>query len=146
MITSSWHVPEKSPTISTQVVSDYGRMRSSRGGRLETDRMATLIEQQNEQTQLRYFELMMKWEGRSDRQIRCRMPMLDYTARGRAYIVECGRTQGGYEQLCDACEHAARKRYPQGWRYYAGDMCRHGAYVGGSGIDWMCGACESGED
>lgn len=23
--------------------------------------------------------------------------------------------------------------------------CRHGVYVGGCGIDWMCGACESGE-
>lgn len=24
--------------------------------------------------------------------------------------------------------------------------CRHGVYVGGIGIDWMCGACESGEE
>jgi hypothetical protein len=24
--------------------------------------------------------------------------------------------------------------------------CVHGTYVGGCGIDWMCGACESGED
>lgn len=24
--------------------------------------------------------------------------------------------------------------------------CKHGTYVGGCGIDWMCGACESGED
>lgn len=24
--------------------------------------------------------------------------------------------------------------------------CPHGVYVGGMGIDWMCGACESGDD
>lgn len=29
-------------------------------------------------------------------------------------------------------------------RHQAG-YCRHGVYVGGCGIDWMCGACESGE-
>ena len=28
-------------------------------------------------------------------------------------------------------------------RSYKG-YCRHGAYVGGIGIDWMCGYCESG--
>jgi len=26
------------------------------------------------------------------------------------------------------------------------DYCRHGVYVGGSGVDYMCGACENGED
>jgi hypothetical protein len=33
--------------------------------------------------------------------------------------------------------------------YWAGELdgyCIHGVYVGGSGIDWMCGICESGED
>jgi hypothetical protein len=24
--------------------------------------------------------------------------------------------------------------------------CRHGVYVGGSGVDWMCGACEADEE
>lgn len=24
--------------------------------------------------------------------------------------------------------------------------CRHGVYVGGCGVDWMCGACESSEE
>ena len=28
----------------------------------------------------------------------------------------------------------------------ANGRCVHGVYVGGCGIDWMCGACESGED
>lgn len=37
------------------------------------------------------------------------------------------------------------KYYPQGWRYYAGDTCKHGVYVGGCGIDWMCGRCEMEE-
>jgi len=27
-----------------------------------------------------------------------------------------------------------------------GGYCVHGVYVGGCGIDWMCGICESGED
>ena len=30
-------------------------------------------------------------------------------------------------------------RAPEGY-------CRHGVYVGGCGIDWMCGACEAGEE
>lgn len=25
------------------------------------------------------------------------------------------------------------------------DRCKHGVHVGGSGIDWMCGACEMGD-
>lgn len=31
------------------------------------------------------------------------------------------------------------------WRQQAG-YCEHGVYVGGCGIDWMCGRCESGEE
>ena len=27
---------------------------------------------------------------------------------------------------------------------YSG-YCKHGTYVGGCGIDWMCGSCESGD-
>jgi hypothetical protein len=26
-----------------------------------------------------------------------------------------------------------------------GGYCKHGVYVGGIGIDWMCGQCENGE-
>ena len=29
--------------------------------------------------------------------------------------------------------------------YYTG-RCKHGVYVGGCGIDYMCGACELGDD
>lgn len=28
--------------------------------------------------------------------------------------------------------------------YYDGDICPHGVYVGGCGIDWMCQWCEDG--
>ena len=33
------------------------------------------------------------------------------------------------------------------WRcvMYDDDYCKHGVYVGGCGIDWMCGKCEGGE-
>lgn len=54
----------------------------------------------------------------------------------------------GYD-LCDNKDCSGRKKilkqYPQGWRYYPGDVCRHGMYVGGCGIDWICGYCENGE-
>ncbi len=45
------------------------------------------------------------------------------------------------------CEHCAplyELRYPQGWSYYPGDVCEHGTYTGGSGIDYMCHPCEMG--
>lgn len=45
---------------------------------------------------------------------------------------------------CDACLRRLEREYPQGWRYYPGDVCEHGCYVGGCGVDWMCGACEGG--
>lgn len=55
----------------------------------------------------------------------------------------------GYD-LCSnkKCYGAKRvtKDYPQGWASYPGDMCPHGMYTGGCGIDWMCGYCESGEE
>jgi hypothetical protein len=37
-----------------------------------------------------------------------------------------------------------REEYPQGWQSYPGDICPHGRYVGGVGIDHMCGFCEMG--
>ena len=47
--------------------------------------------------------------------------------------------------LCARHEAEATARYPQGWNAYPGDICPHGKYVGGSGIDHMCGYCENGE-
>lgn len=64
---------------------------------------------------------------------------------GTAVEVECGTYWAGTKQLCERCLRAFEKDYPQGWRYYPGDVCLHGRYVGGSGIDYMCGACEMGE-
>jgi len=57
----------------------------------------------------------------------------------------CGNTQYGSRVLCEEHQAEAERLYPQGWRYYPGDTCRHGVYVGGCGIDWMCGRCEDGE-
>jgi len=57
----------------------------------------------------------------------------------------CGRYQYGTKQLCDEHLAEAERRYPQGWRGYPGDTCRHGVYVGGVGIDWMCPVCEGGD-
>ncbi len=56
--------------------------------------------------------------------------------------VYCGDWYNGGKEYCE--EHLAvmEKRYPQGWDYYPGDKCKHGVYVGGSGIDWMCHQCE----
>jgi len=61
--------------------------------------------------------------------------------------VTCGSTDpDGNLALCDTCITKYQKRYPQGWRYTPGDVCRHGTYIGDScGADIMCGACESGE-
>lgn len=59
--------------------------------------------------------------------------------------VMCGAWRDGGTVLCDPCEKEAGERYPQGWQSYPGDVCPHGTYTGGSGIDWMCHYCESGE-
>ena len=56
--------------------------------------------------------------------------------------VQCGTTYMLKERLCKECQQENEKRYPQGWRDYAGDTCKHGTYVGGMAEDWMCGACE----
>lgn len=60
--------------------------------------------------------------------------------------VQCGKFIYGGAVLCDDCTEKYREQYPQGWRYYPGDLCPHGVYTGGCGVDWMCGRCESGED
>jgi hypothetical protein len=59
--------------------------------------------------------------------------------------IPCGTWNNG-KVLCDECTAYYEREYPQGWRYYPGDVCRHGMYVGGCGIDWICGACEMGEE
>lgn len=46
------------------------------------------------------------------------------------------------ETYCDNCRTWLEPIYPQGWDYYAGDICEHGAYTGGCGADYMCMACE----
>lgn len=33
-----------------------------------------------------------------------------------------------------------------GYDNYDRDYCKHGIYVGGCGIDWICGRCENEED
>lgn len=47
---------------------------------------------------------------------------------------------------CPECYPLYLDLYPQGWAYYPGDVCPHGVYVGGCGIDWMCPVCELGEE
>ncbi len=59
--------------------------------------------------------------------------------------VYCGDWRDGGTVLCDRHEAQATIDYPQGWRHYPGDVCKHGKYTGGCGIDWMCGPCEMGE-
>ena len=58
----------------------------------------------------------------------------------------CGRWAGGFKDLCQDCFKEAQRRYPQGWVGYPGDKCVHGIYVGGCGVDYMCGLCEAGEE
>lgn len=61
--------------------------------------------------------------------------------------VKCGDHEVGRGKVfCEKCHAKNMKEYPQGWDYYPGDICKHGVYVGGCGADYMCGACENGED
>lgn len=41
-----------------------------------------------------------------------------------------------------ADELRAEARRLRAWRRNDDGTCRHGVYVGGVGIDWMCGQCE----
>ena len=59
--------------------------------------------------------------------------------------VMCGEYDAGGKVLCDVCLPVYEKLYPQGWSHYPGDVCVHGVYTGGCGVDWMCGHCEMGE-
>lgn len=64
----------------------------------------------------------------------------------KAITVKCGSWWSGEQKFCETHEQEFAKRYPQGWRGYPGDICKHGVYVGGSGADYMCGRCEMGWD
>ena len=59
--------------------------------------------------------------------------------------VYCNDWKDGSMALCDDCEDRAKQEYPQGWNWYPGDICEHGKYVGGCGIDLMCQWCEDGD-
>ena len=65
---------------------------------------------------------------------------------GSEVKVQCGSWFAGEQMTCAKCEKRAEKMYPQGWRHYPGDTCRHGVYVGGCGIDYMCSRCEADQD
>lgn len=67
----------------------------------------------------------------------------DYRRDGTPILIKCGSWWAGEQCLCDSCTAKFNRLYPQGWKYYPGDVCPHGYYVGGSGIDYMCPICES---
>jgi len=58
------------------------------------------------------------------------------------FNVPCGNSVMLETRLCKNCEDRANKQYPQGWKSYPGDVCKHGVYVGGCMEDYMCGICE----
>jgi hypothetical protein len=60
-------------------------------------------------------------------------------------VVECEQWHRGAQVHCARCSRILRLEFPQGWRYYPGDVCPHGKYIGGCGADLMCGRCESGQ-
>jgi hypothetical protein len=60
------------------------------------------------------------------------------------YEYFCGDWRSGEQVLCAEHFAQAQKDYPQGWHHYPGDVCPHGKYTGGSGVDLMCGYCEVG--
>ena len=77
----------------------------------------------------------------------CEEPVtVGYRGDGSPVEVACGTMYAGANYFCDRCEAALAKRYPQGWRYTPGDLCKHGVYVGGCGADYMCGRCETEHD
>jgi hypothetical protein len=68
-----------------------------------------------------------------------------FAAKGREIKVKCGDYYGGTKLFCRKCKELLIEAYPQGWEYYPGDVCEHGVYVGGCGIDYMCPQCEGVE-
>ncbi|MHA2046157.1 MAG: hypothetical protein ACW99G_15300 [Candidatus Thorarchaeota archaeon] len=61
---------------------------------------------------------------------------------GTEIQVDCGKWYAGQREFCSDCVQEYLDKYPQGWRYYPGDVCQHGTYVGGCGVDHLCMACE----
>lgn len=63
---------------------------------------------------------------------------------GEPFEHPCGKWRACRGSVyCERCHRLMELTYPQGWRYYPGDTCRHGVYVGGCGADLMCGRCEA---
>jgi len=79
-------------------------------------------------------------------QPKCKNKLTVYVEHGysiKKIEVKCGTWLRGYKELCLACTKQAEKDFPQGWKYYPGDVCEHGTYIGGCGIDHMCPMCEN---
>lgn len=72
-----------------------------------------------------------------------RKPCLQYTHTGEKCYTVTGKYHFDGVYLCDNCLEWYQSRFPQGWVCYPGDTCEHGVYVGGSGIDYLCNACEA---
>jgi hypothetical protein len=70
----------------------------------------------------------------------------DRTLGEISQTVPCGYNWNLQVWYCEDCEEAMRNQYPQGWKAYAGDTCKHGVYVGGCMEDYMCIRCELGDD
>ena len=68
--------------------------------------------------------------------------VVNWLENGKPNLRQCGTYYSGEMVLCEKHEAQAHERYPQGWDYYPGDVCKHGTYVGGCGADYMCGRCE----
>jgi hypothetical protein len=76
----------------------------------------------------------------------CSTAVVAYVRRdGTAVVVKCGTWHNGEEHYCPACESKLAKLYPQGWTAYPGDICKHGTYTGGCGVDHICPQCENGD-
>ena len=83
--------------------------------------------------------------------MRCENLVSQFVPRGYAYRevkLRCGSTSvHGTTLLCEACHKKHYRQHPQGWRDTPGDVCKHGTYVGDAGgHDYLCGACEAGDD
>ena len=74
-----------------------------------------------------------------------RKPCLQYTHTDEKCYNVTGENHYDEVELCDNCLEWYQFCFPQGWVSYPGDTCKHGTYVGGCGIDYMCNACEDGD-
>jgi len=61
------------------------------------------------------------------------------------YSVPCGEWWNGGIVYCVSHQKLYEAEYPQGWQSYPGDICPHGRYTGGIGVDHMCALCEMGD-